>query len=355
MRSTRLLRYALLVSFLSSLFLIQPAQASRCVTTTAGTQQWGNTAIYPVQNGGYSSQPHRFAVEFTVQPEANGGNVLFGLSNGPKTTWSGIATIVRFKENNTVDVRDGGAYRADTVFSYQAGTSYYVRMEVNVAAHTYSVYIRPGYYEPSYPQNFAETLIAKNYRFRTEQQSVTTLNNMVVESEIGGLRACTEVTTPMVRAGLGSGQWQNVGLVNPWETAPTMIYTFEVQPEVAASDLLLALSLGRQTTWSGLAAIVRFHDDNTIDVRNGDRYMADVPMTYTPGVIYQVTITVGAAVDGGEPSYSVAVRPRGGEYVYIANGYRFRTEQQAVRRLDNWVLEAEVGGGQARYVMTDSQ
>lgn len=354
MRSTTLLRYALFVSFLSSFFLIQPTYASRCVTTTAGTQQWGNAAIYPVENGGYSSQPHRFSVEFTVSPTTAGGNVLFGLSNGPRTTWSGIATIVRFKENNTVDVRDGSAYRADTVFSYEAEKFYYVRMEVNVAAHTYSVYIRPGYYEPSYPLNLAETLIAKDYRFRTEQQSVTTLNNMVVESEIGGLRACTEATKPMVRAGLGSGQWQNVGLVSPWDTAPTMVYTFEVQPEAAGSDLLLALTLGRQTTWSGLAAIVRFHDDNTIDVRNGDRYMADVPMTYTPGVIYQVTITVGAAVDGSEPNYSVAVRPRGGDYVYIANRYRFRTEQQGVRRLDNWTFEAEVGGGQARYVMTDS-
>ena len=355
MRSTTLLRYALFVSLLSGLSFIQPVHASRCVTTAAGTQQWGNAAIYPVQDGGYSSQPHRFAVEFTVEPQANGGNVLFGLSNGPKTTWSGIATIVRFKEDNTVDVRDGSGYRADTAFSYAENRTYYVRMEVNVAAHTYSVFIGDGYYEPSYPQNFAETLIAKDYRFRTEQQSVTTLNNMVVESEIGGLVACTEATTPMVRAGLGSDQWQNVGLQQPYESTAgvRMDYTFEVRPEVANSDVLLALSRGPQTTWSGLAAIVRFHDDNTIDVRNGDRYMSDAYMTYVPGVVYQVLISVEPTYYYGEPRYSVRVRPRGGDYVTVANAYRFRTEQQSVGQLDNWTLEAEVGAGQARFVMDD--
>ena len=352
MRSTRLLRYALFVSLLSSLSFIQPAQASRCVSTTAGTQQWGNTAIYPVNNGGYASQPHLFAVEFTATPHTDGGNVLFGLSDGPKTTWSGIATIVRFKENNTVDVRDGGAYRADQVFSYTAGTHYWVRMEVNLAAHTYSVFIRNGnYLHFGTAAPFVQ--IAKDYRFRTEQQSVTALNNMVVESEIGGLGVCTENTTQMLAA--SAGQWQNAGLAEiPLYSDPALrLVYFEVTPLANNSDILLALTNGPKQTWSGLAAIVRFHDDGTIDVRNGDRYMSDTPMTYEPNLRYRVTLYVQPSKNGAPPNYSVAVQPEGGTHQIIARNYAFRTEQQNVQLLNNWTLEAEVGAGRARYVGMD--
>lgn len=353
MRSTRLLRYALLVSFLSSLFLIQPAQASRCVTTTAGTQQWGNTAIYPVNNSGYASQPHLFAVEFTATPHANGGNVPFGLSNGPKTTWSGIATIVRFKENNTVDVRDGGGYRADQVFSYTANSQYWVRMEVNLAARTYSVFIRPGNYLPlGGAWEFVQ--VAKDYRFRTEQQSVTALNNMVVQSEIGGLGVCTENTTQMLAA--SAGQWQNARFAGiPLYSDPglRMVY-FDVTPLAANSDVLLALTNGPKQTWTGLAAIVRFHDNGTIDVRNGDRYMSDTPMTYEPNRRYRVTLFVQPAKNGAPPNYSVSVQPEGGTAQTIAHNYAFRTEQQNVQLLNNWTLEAEVGAGRARYVGMDT-
>jgi len=353
MRSTTLLRYALFVSLLSGLSFIQPVHASRCVTTAAGTQQWGNAAIYPVNNGGYASQPHLFAVEFTATPTANGGNVLFGLSNGPKTTWSGIATIVRFKENNTVDVRDGGGYRADTVFSYTANTHYWVRMEVNLAAHTYSVFIRPGNYL-HFGGAWEPVQIAKDYRFRTEQQSVTALNNMVVESEIGGLGVCTESTTQMLAA--SAGQWQNASFPSaiPLYSDPGLrsVY-FDVTPLASNSDVLLALTNGPKQTWTGLAAIVRFHDDGTIDVRNGDRYMADTPMTYEANRRYHVTIQVQPSKNGAPPNYSVTVQPEGGAAQTIATNYAFRTEQQNVQSLDNWTLEAEVGAGRARYLGTD--
>src|SRR5262249_46843673 len=64
-------------------------------------------------------------------------------------------------------------------------------------------------------------------------------------------------------------------------------FTAEVDA-TAASAAAVALSLGPQTAWSGLAAIVRFNTAGTIDVRNGGAYAAAVTVPYTVGTSYHV-------------------------------------------------------------------
>lgn len=91
--------------------------------------------------------------------------------------------------------------------------------------------------------------------------------------------------------------------------------------------------------------IVRFNSNNMVDVRNGSTYAADAPFSYVPGQTYKVMVFYTMSSNLDVPStYNVYVAPVGGSYVRIAYRYAFRTEQQHVRYIDNWVAEAEQGG-----------
>lgn len=319
--------------------------ATECRTATPGAAQWQNVPMPPVQNYGYHTQPGMYSVEFTVTPEFAAGDMLVALSQGPQTSWSKLATIVRFNSNNTVDVRDGGVYRADAVFAYQPQRHYYVRMEVNVYAHTYSVFVREGIYQD---WAMGGTQIAKDYKFRTEQQNVTALDNVVFEAETGQLLGCADATKPMLGPVPGGpAQWQNAGL--PRADISRSV-TFDVEPLTPNGDTLLALTRDPQTNWANLPMIVRFNSNNTIDVRDGDVYRADTVVPYVPGQHYRVTILFHRNFFGQPNSYSVVVIPPSGEYIVIADHYRLRTGFEYLTEVSNWTAEAEVGAIRVRYM-----
>lgn len=104
----------------------------------------------------------------------------------------------------------------------------------------------------------------------------------------------------------------------------------------------------RLTPW--LAAIVRFNRNGTIDVRNGDRYMADVVVPYSPNRTYRVHFGFGLSSNPWSSRYGVAIEMPDGTEIPLARNYQFRTSQQNVTRLDNWVLEAELGGIRAAFI-----
>ena len=78
--------------------------------------------------------------------------------------------------------RNGGSYKSATPFSYVGGSIYHLRLVINVASHTYSVYVKP--------LGGSETLIGSNYAFRTEQASVSSLDTWVVHADSGSLKVC---------------------------------------------------------------------------------------------------------------------------------------------------------------------
>jgi hypothetical protein len=102
-------------------------------------------------------------------------NGVVGLSNGPASAYSGLATIVQFNPDGTIKARNGGSYTAANALSYQSGVNYRVRMDVNVAARTYSVFVTPA--------GGSQVTIASNYAFRTEQNTVTQLTSYAYVSE----------------------------------------------------------------------------------------------------------------------------------------------------------------------------
>lgn len=319
--------------------------AAECRVASAGASQWQNMAIPPVQNGGYHTQPGMYSVELTVTPATASSDMLVALSQGPQTNWSNLAAIVRFNTNNTIDVRDGDVYRADTTLGYLPNRQYYIRMEVNLYAHTYSVFVLPGYNYEYF--RTGGTQIAKDYKFRTEQQAVSSLDTVVVEAEIGSLGACAEAAKPMLGPLPGGpAQWQNSGLGPIGSSASVK---FDVEPLTPNSDTLIALTQGPQTNWANLPMIVRFNTNNTIDVRDGDVYRADTVMPYVAGERYIVTISFHKGYDGNANSYSVFVNGQ-----TLARNYRLRTGYEYLDEITNWTLEAEIGTIRARYIFTET-
>jgi hypothetical protein len=141
-----------------------------------------------VGNGSFVSksmpaQSATFTAEADVTPLGEGIDAALALSNGAQTRWSGLAAIVLFNRQGQIVARNGAAYQATTPISYTPNTKYHVRLVVNVAAHTYDVHVT----SPGQP----ERLLASGFGFRSEQNSISTLNNWVVASTSGSaLQAC---------------------------------------------------------------------------------------------------------------------------------------------------------------------
>ena len=308
-----------------------------CRTASPGAQQWKNAAFDP--------QSGELTVQFDATPLQANIDALVGISNGPATHWTRLAAIVRFNADGNIDVRNGNSYKADNRVVYVPNATYHIRMVINIPAHTYSVWARGD------EVMTGERQIARDYVFRTEQLGVTSLNNSVVEAEIGSLKVCNFAVASGVRpvadcttATPGAEQWQTAGLASPLREAFWVFW--DVTPLAAGSDALLALANGPQTTWTGLAAIVRFNSNNTIDVRDGAVYRADTVLPYEVGRTYRVSMYGDVTNHDSPPGriYSVGVSVDGGPEIFIARDYKFRTEQQGVTELNHRIVEAERGG-----------
>jgi hypothetical protein len=132
-----------------------------CVTARNGGG-WVNTP--------FAAQTGTFTVQFDAMPSsaAVGGHV--GISHGAGTAYTAFANIVRFNLTGEIDVRnDGTGYSAASVLHYVGNAKYHVRMVIDIPTHQYSVFVTP----PTGP----EVPLAANFPFRTEQNTVTSLNN----------------------------------------------------------------------------------------------------------------------------------------------------------------------------------
>jgi hypothetical protein len=131
-----------------------------CVTATVGGP-WQNAAMP-------SSQSGTFTATFDATPSVSPNNATVGLSNGAQTDYTGFACIVRFNSSGNIDARNGGAYAAASTIPFASGKAYHFRLAVNVPSHTYSIFVTPP--------GGSELTVGSNYAFRTEQNTVTSLN-----------------------------------------------------------------------------------------------------------------------------------------------------------------------------------
>jgi hypothetical protein len=154
-------------------------------TTTTGTTtppacqtSAGSGEFVPT---GFASHTGAFTAGWDVTPQTATVDGAVGLAQGAATSWSGLASIVHFAADGTVDARDGAGYTPGTTH-YAAGTQYHVRVQVNLSTHTYSAWLTPS--------GGSEVAIAQGYHFRTEQQSITGIDHWVVASDGDAIQAC---------------------------------------------------------------------------------------------------------------------------------------------------------------------
>jgi len=142
-----------------------------CVSVAA-TGTWTNRSM--------ATQTGTFTSTFDVTPSISPISSAVGLSQGAQTAFTGFACAVVFTTAGTIQARNGGVYAADNVINSAPGVTYHFRLVVNVPAHTYSIFVTPA--------GGSELTVGSNYAFRTEQNTVTSLNSWgaLVNASPGG-------------------------------------------------------------------------------------------------------------------------------------------------------------------------
>ena len=124
---------------------------------------------------------------------------------------------------------------------------------------------------------------------------------------------------------------------NTWINSPfasqsgNFSVTFNATPNANDADIVIGLSQAPASAYTNLAAVVRFNNTGSIDVRNGGAYSSAVTVAYSAGTTYSFRMVVSIP----SHTYSVYVTPPGMSAILLASNYAFRTEQASVGSLAN--------------------
>jgi hypothetical protein len=155
-----------------------PLAAAGCLTPTAGSG-FATVSISPVS---------RFAVlEFTATASDSQLDGVIGFRTGAASGFDRLAMAVRFAPGGVIDVRNGGAYQADSVVPFVTGRAYPIRVVADLTSHTYSVYV-----QTSNAPTDGVVRVARGYAFRPSQSTVTSLDTLaaIVDGAAGSLSVC---------------------------------------------------------------------------------------------------------------------------------------------------------------------
>ncbi len=154
----------------------------RTLTGSSGNG-WHALAISPAATG-------TFTATYDATPTLSPENAVVGLSNGAATAFGNLGCIARFNPSGDIDAYNGTAYAAAATIPYSANVSYHFEMDVNVTAHTYSIYVTPA--------GGSKTLVGSNYAFRSTANTMTSLTdwNLDVDPSIAGASLTANNLTP---------------------------------------------------------------------------------------------------------------------------------------------------------------
>jgi len=173
---------------------IRAAEAGPCLGAASSGPEFQSITL--------AQQTGVFTFEVDATPSASNPNVdgAVGLSNTLMTAFTDLAAVVRFHDNGLVDARNGSAYQTENAYPFTVGTTYHIRMVVDVPNKMYMAYIRAAGVVP-------ETTIANNYAFRTEQSGITVLSYWGTFADMGSISACTGVAYTTLKP--SDGMWFN--------------------------------------------------------------------------------------------------------------------------------------------------
>ena len=119
-----------------------------------------------------AAQTGSFELSFDATPLAEKIDCFTGIAESEPRRAADVAVLVRFNDTGTIDVRNGGVFAADQKLGYAAGKTYRIRVAVDMAKKTYSVFVAAA--------GGAEAVLAKDYAFRRGQGSVQSLGKLVL-------------------------------------------------------------------------------------------------------------------------------------------------------------------------------
>jgi len=316
---------------------IQVVLAVALAACTGGSQQGSRAAattscMLADAGSGFASQAFaaqasQFTVELDATPSDAPIDSVVGLADGAATQFSELAAIVRFSPSGTIDVRDGSTYRADVALAYAAGATYHVKLDVDLAAHRYSVAVRQP--DDSY------LTIATGYGFRTEQAGVAVLDHVVgeVDSTSGSLDLCAVTVATAPPPGTCSTTAAGAGFATAAIPTATSVLVVELTatPSADATDAVIGVSNGSPTTFDSLAVAVRFAPSGDLEARDADTYRALTTLAYHAGTPYQLRFVI----DLSSHTYSAFALDSSGRAEEIAHDFAFRPAQATATQLDS--------------------
>jgi chitinase len=160
-------------------------QANHTISATFASSGGGRTLTGSSGNGWHAlaispGATGTFTATYDATPSVSPENAVVGLSNGAATAFGNLGCIARFNPSGDIDAYNGSAYAAAATIPYSANVSYHFEMDVNLTAHTYSIYVTPS--------GGAKTLVGSNYAFRSSANTMTSLTdwNLDVDPSISG-------------------------------------------------------------------------------------------------------------------------------------------------------------------------
>jgi chitodextrinase len=177
------------------------------------------TTTDPFTNSGFTNQTGTFIAELEVTPWGDFMNGVVGLSNNAASAFNNLACILQFDVDGLIRARNGSGYTAVNTMGYFAGVVYHVKFVVSLGTHTYDVFVTPA--------GGSQVTIASGYPFRTEQASVTQLNNYAKQTNSCTLtvanfvlNSTSDTQSPSVPSGLAVSSVTSTTFALSW-TAST--------------------------------------------------------------------------------------------------------------------------------------
>ena len=300
-------------------------------------------------NRSITSRAGTFSVEFYATPSLTTSTMTVSLCQGAQSADTGLACSVRFNPSGFIDARNGGAWSAAASVPYAANTGYYFRLDANLTAHTYTIYVRP----PSTPPGDPNTLLGSNYAFRTEQGGVTALDNF--NYHVSGSGSVTVSTTAMgTRA-----------LIKQRTTGALLAYNFGwvgPQPTNHSFNFPYYKSTDGGSTWTDHNAVVDFG----AIVCNSMHFHRDI-LEENDGSLYAIGYAHFPAYDQAAPPgfwrvVMIKSTDGGANWSYLStiasSSIRDYTESTFARCLDGtWlcIMKATGADNYLRYMRTATQ
>lgn len=130
--------------------------------STAVNFVWYSASDFSEVHTLFGNNTGTVTMEFDVTPLDSNIDGVIGYADTSTdiTSWNSMAILVRMFTNGRFEARDGDTYTADTNIYYSANTEYHVRIEADMSAETYDVWITPN--------GGTETQIADDYDFRSD-------------------------------------------------------------------------------------------------------------------------------------------------------------------------------------------